>query len=150
MGFKPGDRLDHVMEYTCWSCFLNHSNGRRFLMQLKTIGWIGQSAKRWLLRHRQMDYCMKIELYLFYILTDKDGLLYLHSQQKPLALSGVILQQASNRVCTASLSASELTWCIKTSRTHVMDFKSMSLNRAIALSFTWQLIQQLTIMQEKG
>src|SRR5258706_12763395 len=31
-----------------------------------------------------------------------------------------------------------------------MDFKSMSLNRAIALSFTSRLIRRLTIVQEKG
>src|SRR5258706_7262131 len=31
MGFKPGDRLDHVMEYTCWSRFFEPFEWKKVL-----------------------------------------------------------------------------------------------------------------------
>ena len=42
MGFKPGDRLDHVMDYTCWSCFFEPFEWKKVLDVIKDywVDWL--------------------------------------------------------------------------------------------------------------
>lgn len=49
MGFTPGDRLDHVMEYTRWSCFFEPFEWKKVLDAIEDY-WVD-----WL-EHEEMDF----------------------------------------------------------------------------------------------